>query len=156
MVLTSPVSGSTKTTVQVYDRNRYNTKVINALIWAVAIGLPLGFVVKRIITLYVTSRVLETRVSWALIPSEEFDVTVETIEHVVEQLGGAYPWWSYWAFRQAAAIRVRLINAEGQLLYVWEAPRSISSVIHTVAGIYEVEIVPLEEALQRLRDAETA
>lgn len=142
------------TAVQLTYKHWYNSEMGEA-ISALVLSLPLIWLAKRIISIYVTLRVLRTRTSWALIPSEEFDVTLRTIESIAEQLGGAHSWWAYWAYRRAAAVRVKLIGVRGRLLYVWELPSSMEGVLRSIAGMYQVEVVPLDQALERLRDTTT-
>lgn len=145
----SPTNGSASFVQVPYNRSMGETVAVLLL------SLPVLWAIKRIVTIYITLQKLGTRKAWALIPSEDFDANLKTIENIAEQLAAAYPWWAYWVYRRAAAVRIKLLSVRGRLLYVWEVQASAEGVIHNIAGVYRVEVVPLEVALERLRDTTT-
>lgn len=118
--------------------------------WWLAV-LVLLVLARAAFIVWATSRTLETRQAWALVPTRSFDVTLPIVELAAEQLGHVQRRLFGWVDRRASALTIRMQAVDGQLLYGWEAPARAASVLGIAARAYhEVELRPLEEELDML------
>lgn len=114
----------------------------------VALAVLGGLVLARVaITTWATSRTLETRQGWALVPTRSFNVTLPMVELAAGQLGHIQRRLFGWTDRRASALTIRLKAVEGgEMLYAWEAAARAGSVLGVAARVYhEVEMRPLDE-----------
>ncbi len=130
---------------------------VKPLALALPPALLLAYVALRVVA---TRRLLATRVSYAVIPTESFDPSAEDVATFGRALRGMRRIVLNWLDWNAAAFRILYVQADaGTLGVLWQVPRrSVSAMVAAANALGpEVEIRPAESvdvflpALQALR-----
>lgn len=108
------------------------------LIVALVVLLVMAVVVLAVLRVVITRRLLTDRVALAVLPSESFDPTPETVVAFVAGLSRVRRARLGWLAPGACAVRVRLQSLPGgRMLYVLEAPRSALGVLRAAVAVYD-------------------
>ena len=114
-------------------------------VWSLLLSMPevptamataLGGV--AVVRSVVTRRALRSRVTFAVVPADEFDPSIETVVRFAAQLARVRRTVRGWADFGASAIRVRLENdREGRLAYLLEVPARSQQLVRAALRTYE-------------------